>query len=68
MRLLKIMYDPYELADVLMYLRDTDGWMILGFREPCVLEPILDRRDKMLRRQFVKMFFGTFELPEWRQN
>ena len=40
LRLLKIMYDPEELAIVLMEMRNSDGWLSISFTECPVLCPM----------------------------
>jgi hypothetical protein len=48
MRMLKMMYDPEELAYVLMDLKNSDGWLIIPFNK----HPVLTPTDKYIVRAY----------------
>jgi len=67
-RLMKLMYSDEGFWEVANAMKDSDGWLIVPFKDPPVLCEIEDQRWKMIVKTVLRRFVGEYALPDYKWN
>ena len=68
LRLMRRMFDDEEFWAVVQDLQNSDGWLIIPFKDPPVLCEIKNLIPKMLAKTIMHRMFGENVLSDYRLN